>query len=390
MRRLLAIISVILVLSIVGIFTWFTVRFFFTPISVTNQTVVFSVSPGTAMPQLARDLYRQGILKDPHYFLLLAKLRGDLTHIKVGEYQLDPGTTPAGLLNKLVKGEILLRKITFVEGWTFQQMMAAINAHPTLSHTLQGQSPEVIMATIGHPGENPEGMFYPDTYLFSFATKDTKILTMAYDLMQKKLQKAWKMRAPELTYSSTYQALIVASMIEKETAQAKERPMIAGVILRRLQKQMPLQIDATVIYGLGPEHSGALRRTDLTVDNPYNTYTRRGLPPTPIGMPSEKSIQAALNPSGGKALFYVAKGDGTHVFSENFQTHRSAVQRYFETRREEVAELDKANECSVAGNLMINYWQIVGGIRPVRMCYTMPPSPTRGEGKTIVKKRSME
>jgi len=368
MRRIFAIISIILVLSIVGIFTWFSVRFFFTPISVTNQTVFFTVSPGTAMPQLARDLYRQGILRDPHYFLLLAKLRGDLTHIKVGEYQLNPGTTPAGLLNKLVKGEILLRKITFVEGWTFKQLMAAIDAHPTLSHTVQGQSPEVIMAIIGHPGENPEGMFYPDTYLFSFATKDTKILTMAYDLMQKKLQKLWKNRATDLPYSNPYQGLIVASMIEKETAQPQERPMVSGVILRRLQKQMPLQIDATVIYGLGVDHFGALRRADLSVDNLYNTYTRKGLPPTPISMPSEKSIQAALHPSGGNALFYVAKGDGTHVFSENFQTHRSAVQRYFTMRHKDTVKMEELNEYSIAGDLMINYWQIIGGITPAMLC----------------------
>lgn len=361
MRRLWLIIifsAVLLTLLWLG---WFSLRFFFTPIVASNQPLKILVSPGMTITQLAENLYGKGLLKDPHYFILLAKLRGQLTQLKAGEYLLAPDATPSQLLKKLVKGDILLHKITFVEGWTFQQIQNALAANPALTKTLQNQSPQDIMALLGHPGESPEGQFYPDTYLFSYGVKDSKILRMSFDLMQKKLNKAWQNRDPRIDafYRTPYQALIVASMIEKETALPKERPLIAGVIINRLQKGMRLQIDATVIYGLTNKHPGGLTHTDLMTDTPYNTYTRSGLPPTPIAVPGITSIEAALHPSITKALYYVAKGDGSHVFSNDLHAHHLAVQRYLLTRK-----LALTIPYCVSSELMQHLWKQLGSLLP--------------------------
>lgn len=329
MRRLIIITLVFILCSLLGIIIWLAWQFFHTPLTIIGQNRDITISPHTTVNELAVDLYEQGILSHFHIFVLLAKLQGSLTHIKAGEYQLQVGMTASDLLKKLKKGDVVMRKITFLEGWNFQQVLAALKANQYLLHTINDHSPEVIMDLLGHPGEYPEGLFYPDTYLFSQGAKDSKILQMAYDVMQKKLKQAWQSRATQLPYQNPYQALIVASMIEKEAVLNKERPLIAGVIISRLQKQMPLQIDATVMYGAGGNYAKLLTKTDLQIDTPYNTYTRKGLPPTPIAMPRFASIEAALHPVQGRALYYVAKGDGSHIFSENLSAHHKATNKYW-------------------------------------------------------------
>ncbi|MFT3742571.1 MAG: endolytic transglycosylase MltG [Gammaproteobacteria bacterium] len=313
--------SLIVILLVVAmIFAWFSYRFFYLPVTTTPK--LFIVKPDETIDQLSLRLSQQHLIPDRFYFLGMAKLY-KVSRLKSGEYQLDAHSTANQLLQKLQKGQILYRKITFVEGWTFKQMLTAIRHNPYLAHTLPDTLGDSIPQKMAF-----EGLFYPDTYLFSLGTKDTKILQMSRSLMQKKFRAAWLKRAPNLPYQAPYQALIIASMVEKETANFQERPIIAGIILKRLQLGMRLQIDATVIYGLGQDHPKNLTRVELLQDTPYNTYTRKGLPPTPIAMPSYSSIQAALHPQNTPYLYYVAKGDGTHRFSENLQAHHAATQKY--------------------------------------------------------------
>ncbi|HVV68921.1 MAG TPA: endolytic transglycosylase MltG [Gammaproteobacteria bacterium] len=346
---------ILLALLIIG---WLSYRFFYVPISTASQPTLYIVSPGETISQLAFNLHQKDKLPDPRFFLLMAKLHGHVHSIRSGEYLLPVDITPRRLLQKINKGDVLLHKITFVEGWTFNQVMRAINANPYLQHTLQNKDPQTIMQTLGLSPENPEGMFYPDTYLFALGTKDTKILHMSYQLMQKRLQHLWSQRAANVPYQQPYEALIVASMIEKESAQAKERPLIAGVILRRLKIGMRLQIDATVIYGMGQNYSGAITRKDLQTDTPYNTYTRAGLPPTPIAMPSYTAIKAALHPQGDKALYYVAKGDGSHIFTDNLQAHHNAVAAWLLPKTALSYALSR--RC-VSAALMLNYLKLLAG-----------------------------
>ncbi len=354
MRRIWVIsIATVVLLTLLWL-GWLSLRFFLFPMVATDRPLRIVVAPSITLTQLVEDLHHQGILKDPYYFMGVAKLHTHFTQLKAGEYLLPPHATPNEFLEKLLKGKILLHKITFVEGWTFQQMLKAMAANPALTHSLQNQSPQAIMASLGHPGESPEGQFYPSTYLFGFGVKDIKILRMSFDLMQKKLKLAWQKRDPSVDrfYQTPYQALIVASMIEKETALARERPMVAGVIINRLQKGMRLQIDATVIYGLAEKHPGGLTHTDLITDTAYNTYTRGGLPPTPIAMPGYTSIEAALHPKPTQALYYVAKGDGSHVFSNDLQAHHLAVQRYLLARKTSL----NLPYC-ISSALLLHFWQ---------------------------------
>lgn len=353
MRRIIWLILILVLLLSISVVAWFGWCLWVNPITQNNKPVIVYVAPGMSLKTLAWGLYHRGLLKNPYCFLLLAKWQRQLTRIKAGEYQIDPGTTLQDLLRKLVRGEVLIHKVTLVEGWTFQQVLQALANNPALKHTLSRQDRPVIMEHLGHDGKNPEGLFYPSTYLFVYGTKDSKILQMAYDLMAKKLEQAWAQRSANLNLNTPYEALIVASLVEKETAQLKERPKIAGVILRRLSLDMPLQIDASVIYGLG--RYLPLTRADLTRDTEYNTYLHRGLPPTPIGMPSESSIFAALHPSKGDFLYYVAKGDGTHTFSKDLQAHHIAVTQYRAGRRSL-----NVPPC-ISAKLMISYWGWIRG-----------------------------
>ena len=291
-----------------------------------GTTVV--VAPGTPLSGVAEALQRKGLIDHPRFFVWMARLRGKATAVQAGEYRIDPGLTPPRLLAKMAAGEVVQYDLTLVEGWTIHQTLAAVRQHPRLKHTLGKASPEEVMARIGHPDQHPEGRFLPDTYHFPSGTTDVAFLQRAYRAMEEALAAAWKERAEDLPYNRPYEALIMASIIEKETAVPAERRQIAGVFVRRLEKGMRLQTDPTVIYGLGQGFDGNIRRRDLRRDTPYNTYLHSGLPPTPIAMPGAESIEAALHPAPGDALYFVSKGDGSHHFSATLEEHNRAVRRY--------------------------------------------------------------
>lgn len=327
-KRWILIALVILVVAFS--FTYFVAhyhRFLASPLSKT-QTIHIVFAPGSSLHHLVADLQQLGYLPHPRFFLLLAYVKGATSKLKTGEYQFDPGTTPGQLLDQMLAGKAIFHRFTIVEGWTFQQLINALNSLTVVKHQLSHISSEQILANLGLPAQNPEGLFFPATYYFSIGAKDSDLLKWSYQLLENKLNAAWKERALDLPYKTSYQALIAASLVEKETAIASERPMIAGVIVRRLQAGIPLQIDASIIYGLGVHYTGKLSIEDLRKDTPYNTYTRRGLPPTPIGSPSLASITAALHPDHSQNLYFVAKGDGTHQFSAHLAEHNLAVQLY--------------------------------------------------------------
>lgn len=278
--------------------------------------------------------------------VLLARLQGRDTQIKAGSYEIENGITPLALIDKLTRGDVTMQELSIPEGWTFRQFRAALDAHAGVLHTTAGISDAAVLAqvTAGAAGQSatasttatgtgaapthPEGWFFPDTYLFAKGSKDIDILRRAHRAMKKRLAAEWERRAPGVPYASAYEALIMASIVEKETGQAKERPQIAGVFVNRLRRGMLLQTDPTIIYGLGETFDGNLRKRDLQTDGPYNTYTRGGLPPTPIALPGLAAIQAALKPASTQALFFVARGDGSHEFSATLDAHNRAVNKY--------------------------------------------------------------
>ena len=291
--------------------------------------VSLQVKPGTTIRTLARQLAAQGLLdRHPLYLEILARQRRQAHRIKAGEYLLPAGTTPSQLLDLLVSGRVTQYALTLVEGWTFDEVMAAVRADPVLIQTLDDIDNEEIMARLGQQGVHPEGRFFPDTYHFPRQTTDQQFLARAQRAMDRELEQQWADRTPDLPLENPQQALILASIVEKETGMASERPQIAGVFIRRLRRGMKLQTDPTVIYGLGEAFDGNLRRRDLRQDTPYNTYTRTGLPPTPIAMPGADAIRAVLHPADGDALYFVARGDGSHQFSATLVDHNRAVRKF--------------------------------------------------------------
>lgn len=318
----------LLIIVLVLIFSW--QHFFKMPlIELDQKPHYFVFTQGMSAKQAATTLKKQNVIKNTLFFSLLVKFKGVERALKAGEYLIEPGiTTPGKLIDKMAKGEAVRHAFTIVEGWTFRQILSAINNNKYIEHTIQGLNQERIMEKIGHSGKLPEGLFAPDTYLFSGKTDDIKILSNSYRLMQKRLQQAWINKSSNANYNCPYQALIVASLIEKETANDQEKPIIAGVILKRLGLNMLLQIDPTVIYGMGSKYNGKLSRSDYGINNSYNTYIHKGLPPTPIAIPGEVSIKAALNPIMSNYLYYVSKGNGTHHFSENLKDQIKAVNKY--------------------------------------------------------------
>ena len=330
-KRLLFFCSFILFLLIITV-VGLGIAFYRYPISAQKEPFFFTISTDESIKEIAEALVVKGVSPQIYPMLFAAKWLGKLGQIKAGEYAIPAHATFRQFLKMLASGQVLLHKITFPEGRTFAQMLTIIAAEPNLMHTFKDRNPEEIMAMIGHPGEYPEGLFYPDTYLFSVGTKDTQILRLAYHLMQKKLNQAWMCRTLNVPYQNANEALIVASLVERESKVDAERPMIAGVILKRLKIGMRLQIDAAVLYGLQDKTQTALKRMDLLIDTPYNTYTRYGLPPTPIAMPGMRAINAALHPASSDALYYVAKGDGSHIFSDTLAQHHLAVSAYRKAR----------------------------------------------------------
>jgi UPF0755 protein len=331
MRRSFGIVLLLLgfVVGIAGLEIKFQYdRFNHIPLDIDPEGLHLVIPKGGTMRSVAAELQRRGVLAYPSYLVLLARWQGVAQAIKAGEYYIPPGTTPPVLLRQIVAGKVMESSLTLVEGWTFSQVMAAVGNSPYLQPTLTGLKASEIMERLGHPEQHPEGRFFPDTYHFPVGTTDLTFLQRAYRLMEKHMAQEWDNRAPELPYQTSYEALILASIIERESALPQERPLIAGVFVRRLQKGMRLQTDPTVIYGLGKDFNGALRRLDLQRDTPYNTYTRSGFPPSPICMPSLESLRAALHPAEGRALYFVARGDGSHHFSATLEEHQAAVQAY--------------------------------------------------------------
>ena len=329
-KRLLLLVLVLTLLA-GGAAAWFWnhyQQFLATPLDLPAEGLVLEVPSGQSLAQLASELESRGIIEDARLLRFHVRLDRGAGAIKAGEYRLEPGMTPRQLLALLVSGKTLTHSITFPEGWTFRQWRNLISQHPALVHTLDELSDEAVMKRIGQPGVHPEGRFFPDTYLFPRGFSDVQLLKKAWQRMERELAAAWKERDEGLPLKTPYEALILASIIEKETGVAGERREIAGVFVRRLKKGMRLQTDPTVIYGMGDEYKGNIRRRDLKKDTPYNTYVHAGLPPTPICMTGRESLLAAVHPAEGKALYFVARGDGSHHFSATLREHNRAVRKY--------------------------------------------------------------
>lgn len=294
-----------------------------------TEDVYYELQPGSTLMQMAYGLHRQGFLAHPKLFIWFVRHEKKTTSLQAGEYLFPKAATAETILNMMVNGKVIQYPFTIVEGWNINQLMQQLNQMPKLNHTLVTVQNDTLLSTLGLGQGSAEGLFYPDTYFFIKGMQDEVILKKAYHNMARILQTAWVHRASDLLYTTPYEALIVASLIEKETALPIEKPLISGVIMLRLERHMLLQIDASVIYGLQSQYTGTLTRDDLKKDTPYNTYLHYGLPPTPIAMPSVSSIEAALHPVVDTGyLYYVAKGDGTHVFSKTLDEQNKAVQQY--------------------------------------------------------------
>ena len=335
MRRLIpALLAVVLVMfAAAGFAAYNMIK---RPLPVGEEPVRIEVPPGAALSAVAASLHQMALLPNPRLFVWYARIRGEAARIQAGEYEIAPGTTAAGLLEQFVDGRVLLHSLTIIEGWTYQQMLAAVREHPAVNQVLGDAGDTEILAEIGAAETHPEGLFFPDTYRFPKGITDIEVLRRAYQVMQKRVEEAWNGRDGGLPFRSPYQALILASIVEKETALESERARIAGVMIRRLQKSMRLETDPTVIYGLGAAYDGNIRRRDLRTDTPYNTYTRKGLPPTPIALAGAESIEAVMHPEPGEALYFVATGepDGSHYFSATLEEHDEAVRRYLQYSRQ--------------------------------------------------------
>ncbi len=298
------------------------------PLALPAQPYKFTLKPGTSLKGAAQQLQQEGGLSNWRMFVVLARLLGKSAQIKAGSYVLETAVTPLELLEILAKGKGIQSEFSVIEGWTFGQFRAALNANPVVRHDTAQLSEAEILQRLGATETHPEGLFFPDTYHFASGASDLTLLKRAYETMQKHLQENWQTREQSLPLGSPYQALVLASIVEKETGAARDRGMIAGVFTNRLRKGMLLQTDPTVIYGMGEKFDGNLKKRDLLADTPYNTYTRAGLPPTPIALPGLASIQATLHPAKTDALYFVARGDGSSEFSATLAQHNRAVNKY--------------------------------------------------------------
>lgn len=310
-------------------------RYLNEPDNVRHEQVVVEVLPGTAFSGIARLLAREGLISRPRWLTLYAVLTGQAERIQAGEYQIQPGLSPKQLLELLVSGKVVQYQVTLVEGWRFDDFLAKLAEQDKLVKKTFSLSPQQIMAELGRPEEHPEGRFFPDSYQYVAGTSDLDILKRAYERLEMVLAEEWQNRSDNLPYETSYEALIMASIIEKETGLASERGEIAGVFIRRLQRGMRLQTDPTVIYGLGTNYQGNIKRKHLRQSTAYNTYVIKGLPPTPIAMVGRAAIHAALHPQPGTSLYFVARGDGSHFFSDTLEQHQSAVQQYQIEQRSE-------------------------------------------------------
>ena len=299
-----------------------------TPVATGKLPLEFEIRPGTGFRGVARELEAAGVHAGTWRFEALARALGRAQSIKAGSYELVRPVTPLELLDKLTRGDVTQAEVKLIEGWTFRQIRAALNENPYLRHDTEGLDRAQIMARVGASETEPEGLFFPDTYLFAKGSSDLAVLRRSYRAMKRHLDQEWAEKDTTVPYRTPYEALIMASIIEKETGRPQDRGMIAGVLVNRLRIGMRLQTDPTVIYGLGASFDGNLTKAHLEKDGPYNTYTRAGLPPTPIDMPGLASLRAALRPAKTDALYYVSRGDGTSQFSRTLSDHNRAVTKY--------------------------------------------------------------
>jgi UPF0755 protein len=307
-------------------------HFAITPVDVPPQSRQFNVDQGRSLKAVADQFEKAGLVSHRMAFVVLARGLGVAEEIKAGSYEVGERVAPKRLLDKIVRGEFAQSEVRFLEGWTFRQIRAALNQHPAVRHETVGLSDAEVLERIGAQEKSPEGWFFPDTYHFAPGTSDLTLLRQAHQRMAAKLQEQWEQRVAHLPLKTAYDALILASIVEKETGREDEREMVAAVFVNRLKRGMRLQTDPTVIYGLGESFDGNLRRRDLLADGIYNTYTRSGLPPTPIAMPGEASIRATLNPAKASVLYFVSRGDGSHQFSSSLVEHNQAVNKYQRSR----------------------------------------------------------
>lgn len=311
------------VIAIGGLWWWAN-----QPLALRSSPLDFRIAAGSSLRSAITQMREAGVNVEPTLLSLLARANRADTAIKAGSYALHEGVTPRQLLDKLLKGKVTQGELTLVEGWTFRQWRARLNGHPDLRHDGLGMSESEIIQQLGLDVSTLEGHLFPDTYLFDKQSSDLDLLARAYRAMQRKLDTEWSQRAAGLPYKSPEEALIMASIIEKETGREADRQLVAAVFINRLRLGMLLQTDPTVIYGLGDSFDGNLRKRDLLSDTPYNTYLRFGLPPTPIAMPGQASLKAALNPAASDVVYFVARGDGSSEFSRTLDEHNRAVNKY--------------------------------------------------------------
>ena len=317
-----------LILFLFGLVSVYFYWYASTPLRLAQVPLAFDLKPGSSLTGITLQMKHAGVMDEGVRFRILATVMGKAGKIKAGFYILNESVTPLQLLKKLTSGDVTSRQIMFIEGWTFSQMRVALDAYPWIRHETPAMNERAVLQAVGAPSKHAEGWFFPATYYINAGSSDVSILRRAYATMQMHLQQEWAKRDPDLPYQTPKDALIMASIIEKETALGSERPLIAAVFINRLRLGMRLQTDPTVIYGLGQNYDGNIHKRDLQTDTPYNTYTRAGLPPTPIAMPGLESIHAALHPAVSDDLYFVAKGDGSHYFSNNLTAHNRAVARY--------------------------------------------------------------
>jgi UPF0755 protein len=298
------------------------------PLTLAHDEVEVSIEPGTPVREIVRLWRDAGVQDQPELIYQWFRWSGDAKRIRAGSYLISPGATPRSLLEKMVRGDEELESVHIIDGWTIRQMRAALAAAPGLKQTTAGLSDDDLMAAIGAPGTKAEGRFFPDTYIYSRGVKDVLVLKRAHDALERQLQAAWALRAADTPLKSADEALTLASVVEKETGAASDRGKVAAVFSNRLRLGMPLQSDPTVIYGMGATYAGNIHKADLQTDTPYNSYTRQGLPPTPIALPGRDALRAAVRPDASKALYFVSRGDGTSVFSETLNAHNAAVNQY--------------------------------------------------------------
>ena len=327
MRRFLSNVFLLVFLAALGAAGW-AYWWVNQPLRLPAATVDLSIEPGTLPRGVAQAVKDAGVDVSPDLLYAWFRVSGEGRRIKAGSYELETGITPMRLLAKLARGEESLRAVTLVEGWNFRQLRAALAKEETLKPDTRAMTDEAIMAMLGRPAQHPEGRFFPDTYTYAKGSSDSAVLRRAMRAMDKRLAAAWAQRSPQAVVKTPDEALILASIVEKETGKAEDRPLVAAVFNNRLRVGMPLQTDPTVIYGMGAAYDGNLHKKDLQTDTPWNSYTRAGLPPTPISMPGKASLLAAVQPAASNALYFVSRGDGSSNFSASLDEHNRAVNKY--------------------------------------------------------------